>query len=161
MADPDRQRAELPSVLDRLIDEEPGNKLEQGMTVSQVAAALRHAVRRDLEDLLNHRMRPFSVPGGLDELEASSFEYGIPDFSGANLSTEDKRKVYLRKVERIIKQHEPRFSSVKVRAVEHGEVEYRTLHFQIEAVLCLEPVPELVIYDSNVDVMNRSFEVKG
>lgn len=159
MAEREKQRPALPSVLDRLIDEEPDNKLEQPMSVSQMASALRSAVRRDLENLLNHRMRPFSVPGGLDELEQSSYEYGIPDFSGANLSTAAKRRQYLRNVEKIIRLHEPRFSSVKVTPVEKRQSAYRTLHFQIEAVLCVEPAPEAVLYDSHVDVMKRSFRI--
>lgn len=160
MAERKDQRPGLPSVLDRLIDEDPGSHGEQPMTVKQLGNALKDAVRRDLEDLLNTRRRPFSVPAGLEDLEQSSFEFGIPDFSGANMSTLERRRKYLRSIEEIIRLHEPRFSTVRVIGVDEKKATQRTLHFRIEAVLQTEPVPESVLYDSQVDILTRSFRVQ-
>ena len=154
------QRPGLPSVLDRLIDEDPRRASEKPQSLKEMARTLRMAVRRDLEDLLNTRQRPFSLPAGLDELEHSCFEFGIPDFSGANLSTAEKRRKYLRGIEQIIREHEPRFSSVRVVPVDDRKATHRTLHFRIEAVLRTEPMPESVLYDSHVDVLTRSFRIQ-
>lgn len=155
-----QQRPELPSVLDRLIDDDPGNERERSMTLKEMGAQLRNAVRRDLEDLLNTRQRPFSVPLGLEDLEESSFEYGIPDFSGANLTTVERRRKYLKGIEKTIRRNEPRFSSVRVVSVDERKDTSRTLHFRIEAVLRTEPMPESVLYDSHVDVPTRSFRIE-
>ena len=154
------QRPALPSVLDRLFDDEPSSRSERTQTISQLASALRDAVRRDLEDLLNARLRPEHVPAGLEELASSSFEFGIPDFSGANLSTPDRRRKYLRGVETLLKSQEPRFSKVKVIPIEEGAGGARTLHFRVEAVLRVEPAPESVLYDSQADMLSRSFRIQ-
>ena len=160
MADRKHERPELPSVLDRLIDDDPKNTKEKPLTLKQMAVALRNAVRRDLEDLLNTRQRPFDLPDGLEDLENSSFEFGIPDFSGANMSTIERRRKYLRRVEEIIRLHEPRFVSVRVIPVDERKTSLRSLHFRIEAVLRTEPVPESVLYDSHVDFATRSFRIQ-
>ena len=160
MAERKDQRPGLPSVLDRLLDDEPEKKGEAAPTLKQLGMALKDAVRRDLEDLLNTRRRPFSLPEGLEELESSSFQFGIPDFSGTNLSSIERRKKYLRRIEEIIRQHEPRFSSVRVVPVDEKKSAERTLHFRIEAVLRTEPLPESVLYDSHVDILTRSFRIK-
>jgi type VI secretion system protein ImpF len=155
------QRPGLPSVLDRLIDEDPGSRSEKPMTVARLGAALRDAVRRDLEDLLNTRRRPFELPAGLTELADSSFEYGIPDFSGANLSSIERRRRYLKGIEEIIRRHEPRLTAVRVMPADDRPSHLRTLHFRIEAVLRAEPAPESVLYDSHVDILTRSFRIQS
>ncbi len=160
MAERKDQRPGLPSVLDRLLDDDPGRQGEQPLTLKQLASALKDAVRRDLEDLLNTRRRPSSVPGGLEDLERSSFQFGLPDFSGANLSSLERRRKYLKSVEEIIRLHEPRFSSVRVVPVDEKKLTERTLHFRIEAVLRTEPLPESVLYDSHVDILTRSFRIQ-
>jgi type VI secretion system protein ImpF len=161
MAERPDQRPGLPSVLDRLIDDDPGSRSEKPMTIQRLGAALRDAVRRDLEDLLNTRRRPFDLPPGLGELADSSFEYGIPDFSGANLSSIERRRRYLRGIEEIIKRHEPRLTSVRVLPADERPSQVRTLHFRIEAVLRAEPAPESVLYDSHVDILTRSFRIQS
>jgi len=153
-------RPGLPSVLDRLFDDDPTSSGEKPMTVARLGAALREAVRRDLEDLLNTRRRPFPVPDGLEDLENSSFEYGIPDFSGANLASIERRRRYLKSIEDIIRRHEPRLTAVRVLVADERSPHLRTLHFRIEAVLRAEPAPESVLYDSQVDLLTRSFRIQ-
>jgi type VI secretion system protein ImpF len=154
------QRPALPSVLDRLFDDEPSSRSERAQTLPQLAASLRDAVRRDIEDLLNARLRPKPVPEGLEELEDSSFEFGIPDFSGSNLSNSERQRKYLRAIEAILRRHEPRFSNVKVHLVEDRQRSARTLNFRVEAVLRVEPAPESVLYDSHVDLLSRTFRIQ-
>jgi type VI secretion system protein ImpF len=162
MADAKNQRPELPSVLDRLIDEDPRQTGERTLTVKELATALRNAVRRDIEDLLNTRQRPDALPEGLADLAASSYEYGIPDFSGANLGSRERRRRYLKSIEDLLKQHEPRFASVKVvPADDRKTTAERTMHFKIDAVLRTEPLPEAVLYDSQLDIPSRLFKIEG
>jgi type VI secretion system protein ImpF len=160
MAERQDQRPGLPSVLDRLIDDDLASSGEKPMTLAKLGSALRDAVRRDLEDLLNSRRRPFPLPPGLEELENSSFEYGIPDFSGANLTSAERRRRYLKGIEDVIRRHEPRLTAVRVLPVEERSPQLRTLHFRIDAVLRAEPAPESVLYDSHVDILTRSFRIQ-
>jgi len=44
--------------------------------------------------------------------------------------------------------------------VDERKATNRTLHFRIEAVLLTEPLPESVLYDSQVDVLTRSFRIQ-
>ncbi len=161
MADRREERPGLPSVLDRLLDDDPGATAERPQTVRQMGEALKNAVRRDLENLLNRRWRPLELPEGLDEVADSSFEYGVPDFGGVNLSSKQKRRRYLRGIEEIIRRHEPRFSDIKVVPVEESNSGQRKLHFRIEAILRTEPAPESVLYDSQCDVVTRSFRIEA
>jgi len=47
----------VPSVLDRLLDDDPGVSREPARNRHQVLRELKQAVRRDLENLLNTRVR--------------------------------------------------------------------------------------------------------
>src|SRR5438128_90521 len=98
----------LSSVLDRLT---AGTSPVRGQSLKE----LKLCVRRDLENLLNTRWRCKSWPPDLDEeLEMSLVSYGIPDFSGANLSDPRDREDFRRILERVIRNFEPRFLSVNV-----------------------------------------------
>ena len=81
-----------PSLLDRLIDLEPGNTREVPKSRTQVLAELKQSVRRDLENLLNTRWRATRISEDLKELEFSLANYGIPDVSGVSLSSAAERE---------------------------------------------------------------------
>jgi type VI secretion system protein ImpF len=160
MAERRKERPELPSVLDRLLDGDPGSQVEKPISIGELADSLKGAIRRDLEDLLNARHRPIALPEGLEELERSTFEYGIADFTGANLSSTERRRKYLHGIEEAIRRHETRFSSLRVVQADERPSAHRTLHFRIEAVVRTEPAPESVLYDSHVDIPSRSFRIQ-
>ena len=52
----------VPSVLDRLLDDEPQNTHETPKSRNQVLRDLKQSVRRDLENLLNTRWRCIAWP---------------------------------------------------------------------------------------------------
>jgi type VI secretion system protein ImpF len=159
MARPRPDRPLLPSVLDRLLDDEPELTREAPASGNQLLRELRDSVRRDLENLLNTRHRCLSWPEGLEELEHSVFDYGVPDLTGANLASKRRRLTFLRSIEAIIKRFEPRFKTVKVTPLEKEDPVDRTLRFRIDAVMYAEPVPESVVYDSLVEPVTRTFRV--
>jgi type VI secretion system protein ImpF len=155
--EPDRPL--LPSVIDRLIDDEPEIKTEPPESAHQVLRELRLAVRRDLENLLNARQRALSWPPGLAALDRSAMNYGIPDFTGKSLLSIDARNEFLRSIERIVRTFEPRFKNVRVLPATDADPRDRTLRFRIEAVLRAEPVPESIVFDSSLEPVSRAFEV--
>ena len=149
------------SLLDRLLDDEPGVSTEPSRGRTQVLRTLKQSVRRDLQDLLNTRTRCLSWPPGLKELKQSLVNYGLPDFTGADLGSAKDREQFCGLVQAMIRQHEPRFKSVAVRLLGSAEPLDRTLRFRIDAMLRAEPAPEPVVFDSVLQPATGAFEVKG
>lgn len=150
----------LASVLDRLIDAEPGTSIdpvERGMTQ---LAEIKAAVRRDLEWLLNARQPLFDTPLGQGVLRDSVLTFGLPDFSDATLSRlDEQRELRLIIQDRIIR-FEPRLTSVAVTLI-GGNPLNRRIDFRIDAVLEVEPIREPVSFDSTLELSTKSFAVKG
>lgn len=151
----------LPSVLDRLLDEDPGTRREGPKTRAQMLRALKQSVRRDLENLLNTRRRCKGWPPDLEELDRSLVDYGIPDITGASLSSAHSRQQFAEILQRVIRRYEPRFQSVKVQLLENADPLDRTLRFRIDAMLIAEPAPEPVVFDSAVQPTTGNVEVRG
>lgn len=151
----------VPSVLDRLLDDEPDVTRETPKTRNQVLRDLKQSLRRDLENLLNTRWRPTTWPENLEELELSLANYGLPDVTGAGLGSARTRREFPRVVEMVIRHFEPRFSSVRVEMLDNAEPLDRTLRFRIDALLQAEPAPEPVVFDSAFQPVTGNVEVKG
>jgi type VI secretion system protein ImpF len=159
-----RLRHEQPlvtSVLDRLLDDNPGGPPEVQPERHQVLRDLKDAVRRDLEDLLNTRSCCRPPPPDLPELQDSLLTYGLPDFTGVNVGSSKSREELRALLEAIIRRHEPRFRSVKVELPEGGEPLDRTMRFRIDALLNVQPRPEPVVFDSLLKSATGTFEVQG
>src|ERR1051326_1765438 len=72
----------LPSVLDRLLDDEPGADRESFSGRFFSLRDLKQAVARDLEALLNTRQEALEeVPSEFSEVSQSLRTYGLPDFT--------------------------------------------------------------------------------
>src|SRR6516164_6670828 len=91
----------VPSVLDRLLDDDPTVSREAMRSRSQILREMKLSVHRDLENLLNTRRRCLPVPADLKELGKSLVSYGIPDVSGANLGASEARERLVRSLETI------------------------------------------------------------
>lgn len=144
----------LPSLLDRLCGGSGGRSRVLGLR------EVKEGIRRDLEDLLNTRWRPTAWPKGLDELDSSLANYGIPDFTGTNLGSPASQDEFSRVVVEVIRKFEPRLRDVSVKLVKSGDGLDRILRFRIEAVLRVEPAPEPVAFDSSLEPVTATFQVK-
>ena len=149
----------LPSVLDRLLDDNAGAVRPRSR--AQQLLELRNAVRRDLEALLNTHQTCSSPPAGMGELPRSLVEYGVPDFLSINAGAASAREEFRRSIEDIIKRFEPRFKAVKVTLLDDAKKGERTLRFRIDALMYAEPAPERVSFDSLLDPASHSFSVVG
>jgi type VI secretion system protein ImpF len=151
----------VPSVLDRLLDDDPGVSREPAKNRHQVLRELKQAVRRDLENLLNTRMRCLTAPAHLSELKQSLVQYGLPDFAAAGLGVAQDRDAICQLLQTAIRQGEPRFKTVAVQILGNSEPLDRTLRFRIDALLSADPAPEPIVFDSILKPATGDFEVKG
>ena len=149
----------VPSILDRLMDDEPQNSQEAPKSRHQVLRELKQCVRRDLENLLNTRWRCVAWPPNLDEMELSLINYGIPDFTGVNMAAPSERERLRQIIERIVRKFEPRFKSVKIKLLNNADNTDRTFRFRIDALLHAEPAPEPVAFDSQLEPTSSDFSV--
>jgi type VI secretion system protein ImpF len=151
----------VPSLLDRLLDDDPTTTRETAKSRSQVIRELKQSLRRDLENLLNTRWRCRGWPEDLEELELSLVNYGIPDITGAELRSARDRERFRQIVEQVIRHFEPRFKTLTVEMLDPAEPLDRTLRFRIDALLHAEPAPEPVVFDSSLQPATGNFEIKG
>jgi type VI secretion system protein ImpF len=147
-----------PSLLDRLIDDDPGRADPPAKSRGQSLRDLRESVRSNLENLLNTRHRCLPLPPGLGELKLSTINYGVPDFTGADLAGPAFREEFRAAIEQAIRAFEPRFMRVSVTMREADEGD-RTLRFRIDALMYADPAPEPVVFDSVLDTASRAVAV--
>jgi type VI secretion system protein ImpF len=148
------------SVLDRLIDKDPKNSSETPLTRAQSLRELRLALKRDLEWLLNTRRTIEPAPESARETVRSVYQYGFADISSKSvLSTRDHSDL-IREMESAIAIFEPRLKRARVR-MEQVEGGLRSLKFVIEGLLCMDPAPEPVRFDTVLELGKGEYEVKG
>ena len=160
MASIDKKKKLRPSILDRLIDNDPDNAVEKDSDQHQKLKQLRNSVRRDLENLLNTRFRMIEPADEYSELKKSLLNYGLPDLATVNISDEIKQKEFVDHLQSILIDFEPRFKSVKVKYVKNANTLDRSLRFRIDATLYADPSPETVIFDSIVEPVTRTVNVE-
>ncbi|GAA4427590.1 type VI secretion system baseplate subunit TssE [Bremerella cremea] len=150
----------MPSVFDRLIDYEPFNARETPRSQTQTMREIRESVMRDLENLLNTRWRCMSWPPEKGTLDGSLVNYGIPDFSSIDLSSEMDLESLREAIEFAIRTYETRFVSVEVELSPKLKKEDRLLQFVIRAELYATPAPEPIVFDSTLEPSDQLFHVK-
>ena len=157
----DNELSILPSVLDRLLDDEPGTLREPIPNRFQNLRELKKAVTRDLEDLLNTRQEMLEeLPSEFAEVSRSLVSYGLPDFTSFSLLSKHDRNRIRRAVEQAIAHFEPRLARVNV-TLEPPRDNDRAVRFHIEALLRLEPAPELVTFDAVLQLTTQKYVVQG
>ncbi len=160
MARVDKKKKLRPSILDRLLDNDPSNTMEVDSGQHQKLKELRNSVRRDLENLLNTRLRILEPDDDFNELKKSLLTYGLPDLATVNIIDKVSRKKFVTLLENMLIEFEPRFKSVNVNYLENSNALDRTLRFRIDALLYADPSPELVIFDSVLEPVSRTVNVE-
>ena len=150
----------LPSLLDRLIDDDPssGNEIERPGSV--LLQEMKEGIRRDLEHLLNTRCAHQLVLDKYPEVEVSVLNYGLPDFSHVQFDSTEDRDRFRWAIKTIIEKFEPRLRRVMVDIVPTGEDYERALYLKISAVLMVEPDPVPMILDSRMRTIDRSLRLR-
>lgn len=145
----------LPSLLDRLTDDDPTVTTPEGDRFTFDLPEYRGAVFRDLEWLLN-TVTP-ARPEEMDELElapASVVNFGMPPLSGGTALAIDARALE-RRMREVVLRFEPRLlpDSLKVKAeVSPGKMSHRALTFRVEGLLWAQPVSEQIYMRTQLDL---------
>ena len=147
------------SVLDRLIDNQPGTYHESVQNSLTTFSQVKAAVGRDLENLLNTKNFISSHCSEYQELSNSIFVYGMPDFTSANPKSPSVRYKLRQELEKAITRFEPRLKNVIVR-VDEGGCDERNLMFKINALLFLEPATEPVTFDTFFNVNRSEYSIQ-
>jgi len=148
------------SVLDRLIDHDPKRGVEAPITRSESIRQLHGGLRRDLEWLLNTRRTIEPAPSTARETNRSVYHYGFPDISSRSVLSSRDHNDLMREMEGVIAVFEPRLKRAKVR-IEPAEAGSQSLRFVIEGLLCMDPAPEPVRFDTLLELGKGEYEVKG
>lgn len=127
------------------------DRLAEGDDSRPTLARIRQSVRRDLECLLNARRSWIPLDGARKELKTSVLGYGLPDFTVMDLSSDEGRQWLCDEVRDTINRFEPRLTRVQVNLRDGDAPLDRQLRLRIDAVLLVDPVPEPVAFDSEVD----------
>jgi type VI secretion system protein ImpF len=148
------------SLLDRLIDIEPGHKQEPPLSRAQSLRDLHAALRRDLEWLFNTRAAIDEPPEAMREVERSVYNYGIADISSLSVRSPKDQELIARSIKNAIAFFEPRLTSVKV-TIEPATEEVHGLRFSIEGLLKVDPTPEPVFFDTVLDPSSGSYKISS
>lgn len=149
-----------PSILDRLIDNDPRSSQESPKSRSTSLKELKQSVRRDLEWLLNTRHSVIDIPDTLEEVNRSLAVYGLPDLVGLNIDNPDEQSGLIKAIEKALAIFDPRFTNPKITLEPISNVD-RVLKFRIEAALDIEPTPEPVVFDTVLKMGSSDFSVTG
>lgn len=160
MASKEQLRPVQQSLLDRLIDLDPHANLEPPLTRSQSIRQLKAALRRDIEWLFNTRQCIEPVEN-YPEVQASTFTFGLPDITSIRLESGQDEERLLRAMELALRTFEPRLANARVRTVEPLTKRAQELRFHIEGLLLLDPAPELIAFDTTLDVSRGDYQVAG
>lgn len=147
------------SVLDRLIEPQGSERSNSVSSRGQTLRQLKAALKRDLEWLLNTRRDPESAPEGVEELERSLYNYGLPDITGLHVrSTADQNRL-LRMIESTVAIFEPRIQNPTV-LLEPVAGSSHVLRFQIQGLLRVDPAPEKITFDTVLELTSGKYEVQ-
>ena len=151
----------LPSVLDRLLDDDPQARQDRPSSLQATLGQIKSAVARDLETLLNTRREiQEDLPAEFHELHTSLVVYGLPDFIALSLLNPNDRKKIRRSVEQVVAAFEPRLKSARVTIEPRGKYD-AALHFRIDAILEVQPVREQVVFDAVLQLNTYQYQVQG
>lgn len=152
-------------LIDRLIDRDKDRGSATSADPYRTRAAsvrgLKAALRRDLEWLLNTRRNPLAAPESMTELSQSLYNYGLPDFSALSVNAPKDRQKLLMEIERTVALFEPRLRNVRCMLIEGSGTGARALRFQIEGALQMDPSPEHVSFDGELQLASGEYQIRG
>lgn len=152
-----------PSLLDRLTDDAPGEKIEARERRVISLRQLRESVLRDLSWLMNtSAYEPVDELADRPYAAHSVINYGIPPLSGTNFSSVDPGKLAGR-IKQALIDFEPRIleASLNVEIIlAEEQMSHQSISFKIEGDLWAQPLPLHLFIRSDLDLETGEVSVK-
>jgi type VI secretion system protein ImpF len=141
-----------PSLLDRLVDDEPGRATEVRENRAGSLQRLRDKVLRDLNWLFNATQSSIDFDGDA-LLSGSVINYGLPALAGRPASQYNLGEL-ARVLRDVILRFEPRIipHTLKVFADGNGSDSHNLLGFRIEGLLWSQPIPLEIYMRTEIDL---------
>lgn len=141
-----------PSLLDRLVDDDPSRATEPRENRSATLQRLRDNVLRDLNWLFNATQSSLDL-GGDALLAGSVINYGLPPLAGRPASQYDLNELS-RVLREVIMRFEPRIlpHTLKVSAERARGDTHNVLGFRIEGQLWSQPIPLEIYMRTEIDL---------
>jgi type VI secretion system protein ImpF len=161
MAELTTQERLQPSLLDRLVDDEPDRQQESRDRRVLSLPRLREAVLRDLAWLFNSRQLEISEDLSDYPLVAQSvLNFGMPDLTGVTVARLDSVALE-RQVRECILRFEPRLrrQTLKVRVLLAPDNYHRSLEFQINGELLAKPISLPLFLKTEIDLETGAADV--
>ncbi len=145
------------SFLDHLVGDVTKDTFKVG---HQALKQLCANISRDLENLLNTKLRCVGWPKQYDELDKSPLNYGITDFMGIEVDTESFYEQLCRFIENAISVFEKRLGNVTVSYDNKQELYARCIKLKIDGVLKISAYSEAIAFDVMLNRVNQQSSVK-
>jgi len=150
-----------PSLLDRLLDDEPQQRAEPVARVLYSLAEYKARIVRDLETLMNTRQLLLAKHlQAYPLLLGSLLEYGMPDFTSSALLDPLERRLLQNQLERTITLGDRRFRHVRVQLLTR-ELGQKLLAFRVDAVLRLPGESRQVTVDAVLQIHTQEYQVQA
>lgn len=146
----------LPSLLDRLTDNQPNKKEEIRDSRLADISSLRESVLRDLEWLMNsiNLEHQFNFTGDYAELKSTVINYGMPGLSGSTMNNHDKLQIQ-KIIKECLRSFEPRIlkNTLKVNFIDSESLDNpHAIAFEIHGTLWGNPMPEALFLRTELDL---------
>jgi type VI secretion system protein ImpF len=155
----------LPSLMDRLTDNNPAKRLEPVRPQSMSFQEYRSGFQRDLMRLLSYGLQAASADfADYPEVQSSVLNYGMPNLLGLADMGAKPALVEKNIIESIVR-FEPRVNRETLRVVVSrddtpGDNTMKNLEIEIQAELWAKPYSEQVYLLTSIDLHNASVKVK-
>ncbi|WP_426197407.1 type VI secretion system baseplate subunit TssE [Massilia sp. DWR3-1-1] len=147
----------MPGLFDRLMAGKARTTRQRG--AGWTVEELKDSVALALENLFNTRAAlPEQVLAGFPEVRASVMNYGLIDFAGMCLSSDDDRKKICAAMERAIADHEPRLVDVSA-TLRIDEKQVNRVDFVVSGRLKADAVGGAVRFDGVLRPTTQQYAV--
>ena len=156
-----RQALVASSLLDRLMDDQPGTLTEAQAETLYDVSALQAGGGQGPGGPPEHTLH---VPGGRQLVPCpltrnSLLLFGIPDLSSLSLLNPEDRMFLRDSIRRTIERYEPRLTKVRVNLEISRELN-QMLRFRVDALLKVHPSRPPVTFDAMLQLSSNTYHVK-
>jgi type VI secretion system protein ImpF len=145
----------VPSLIDRLSDDNPGVREESRHKRAADISSLRASVLRDLEWLMNTvNLEAVQNLDDFPELKSTVINYGMPGLSGSTINQTEREEIR-KLIKTAIQTFEPRILKNTLRVTFVNDDSLTNPHaiaFQIEGTLWGRPMPEALFLRTELDL---------